>query len=139
MHPPFEILDHTADIGFRAWGGSPEELFSHSACAMESIALDCVQAREDQVYPLAVSGDDWESLIVAWLNEVLYYLDGKRVVFHRFQFERINSREAVARGWGEPRDDRRHPPRLVVKGVTYHQILVENSGGRWTAQVFLDI
>jgi SHS2 domain-containing protein len=45
--------------------------------------------------------------------------------------------EAVVRG--EPRDDSRHAPRIVVKAVTYHQLFFGRRGGRWEAEVFLDI
>jgi SHS2 domain-containing protein len=52
--------------------------------------------------------------------------------------------EAMERGaraalLGEPRDDVRHAPRLVVKAVTFHQLHVWESGGVWQADVFLDI
>ena len=36
----FEILEHTADIGFRARGRSLAELFETSALALVSIALE---------------------------------------------------------------------------------------------------
>jgi SHS2 domain-containing protein len=36
----FEVLEHPADIGFRAFGGTLPELFARSALAMLSIAAD---------------------------------------------------------------------------------------------------
>ncbi len=135
----FEILEHTADIGFRAWGGTPEELFANAALALEAIACETDRVEPRQAYPIAAQGDDWESLLVAWLNEVLYYLDGKGVVMKRFDVRRAAPPEASGEGWGEPRDAARHRPKLVVKGVTYHQLEVKQEDGRWTARVFLDI
>ena len=135
----FEILEHTADIGFRAWGKNAAELFSHAALALQSIAVEMASVEERAAYPIAASGDDVESLLVNFLNELLYYLDGERVVMRRFDIDRISAEELAGRGWGEPRDPERHPPKLVVKGVTYHQREVAERAGRWTAQVFLDI
>ncbi len=40
MSEPFEVLEHTADIGFRAWGDTPAELFENAARAMMSIAAE---------------------------------------------------------------------------------------------------
>ncbi len=135
----FEILEHTADIGFRAWGETPAELFRNAALALQSTAVEMERVETKTVYPIAASGDDYESLLVAWLNEVLYYLDGERVVMSRFDIEQISPERVTGKGWGEPRDPERHPPRLVIKGVTYHQLSVRQEEDRWTAQVFLDI
>ncbi len=135
----FQILEHTADIGFRAWGETPARLFENAALALESIACDPDAAEERHVYPIAASGDGWESLLVAWLSEVLYYLDGEWIVFRRFDVERIGPDEIAGRAWGEPRDATRHPPRIVVKGVTYHRLSVRPEEGRWVAEVYLDI
>jgi SHS2 domain-containing protein len=135
----FEILEHPADIGFRAWGDSPAGLFENAALALESIAIEMGGVEPRQVYPIAAAAEDYESLLVAWLNEVLYYLDGERVVMSRFEIDEIEPERVSGKAWGEPRDAERHPPRLVVKGVTFHQLLVKEEGGQWTARVFLDV
>ena len=36
----FELLEHTADIGFRMYGGALEELFANCAHALSSIIFD---------------------------------------------------------------------------------------------------
>ena len=36
----FEILEHTADIGFRAWGPTAAKMFENAALALESIAFE---------------------------------------------------------------------------------------------------
>ena len=135
----FEILEHPADIGFRAWGDSPAELFTCAAVALQSVAVETEATEERFVYPIAASGEDYESLLVNWLNELLYYLDGERVVMRGFQIDLSTPESVSGKGWGEPRDAVRHPPKLVIKGVTYHQLSVKEDGGRWTARVFLDI
>ena len=40
---------------------------------------------------------------------------------------------------GEPLDPARHPIDTEIKAVTYHQIAVEQVGGRWQARVIFDI
>lgn len=135
----FEVLDHTADIGFRAWGATRAELFANAALALESIAVEISDAREVEPYPIAASGDDEESLLVNWLNEVLYYLDGRRVVMRRFDIEEPAPFQVVGKAWGEPRDPERHPGKLVVKGVTYHQLKIGKDARGWFAEVYLDI
>jgi SHS2 domain-containing protein len=135
----FEVLEHPADIGFRAFGATLPELFAHSAMAMLSIAGDPATATPREEYPLAVKSDDRESLLVDWLNEVLYWFDGKRIAFRDFRVTQFHETAIEAVGMGEPRDPLRHRARLIVKAVTYHLLKIEQRGGLWVAEVYLDI
>ncbi len=135
----FEILDHPADIGFRATGRSLPELLIHSAMALLAIAGDPDAAQARETYSLSVTAPDLEALLVEWLNEVLYWFDGKRIAFHCFEMVQFTATALEARGFGEPRDPLRHRSKLIVKGVTYHQLKIEQQDGQWTAIVFLDV
>ncbi len=133
-----EILEHTADIGFRAFGDSLPELFANSAVALLSIAGDPEAAEPRHPYSLSVSSGDLEALMVDWLNEVLYWYDGKRIMFREFRVTLDEGPSLRATGFGEPRGPR-HQARRIVKAVTYHQLRVEQRGGRWVAEVYVDI
>ncbi len=139
MKPAFEILDHTADIGLRAYGATLSELFINSALGLESIALDSNGLQPSHSYALSATAEDTEALLVNWLNEIVYFIDGKRVAFARFDITEITDRLVTAQGWGEPRDPIRHPARLVVKAATYHQLALTQTAQGWTAEVFFDI
>lgn len=80
----FELLDHPADIGFRAYGTSKEDLFTNCAVALESIIFDPSNVSPAQQWQLNAEGSDQESLLVNWLNEVLYFVDTKRLAFASF-------------------------------------------------------
>jgi SHS2 domain-containing protein len=115
------------------------EMFANAALALESIALNLDDVNPVIPYPIAVTGDDDESLLVNWLSEILYYLDGRHVVMSRFQIDELSSTVARGQGWGEPRDALRHAPRLLIKGVTYHQLKVVKDAQGWCAEVYLDV
>jgi SHS2 domain-containing protein len=136
---PFEILEHPADIGFRAFGSSLPDLFANAALALLSIAGDPDAAELRQEYHLAVESLDRESLLVDWLSEVLYWWDGKRVAFHEFRIGHFTDQSLKAVALGEPRAAERHRTKLIVKAVTYHQLRIEQAGGGWIAEVYLDI
>ena len=135
----YEVLEHPADIGFRAFGATLPDLFATSALAMLSIAGDPAAAKPRCAYRLAVESGDRESLLVDWLNEVLYWYDGKRIAFREFRIGAFRDDAIEAEGVGEPRDPERHRSRLIVKAVTYHQLRIEQRGDLWVAEVYLDI
>lgn len=135
----FEILEHPADIGFRTWGRTPAELFENCALALVSLAADPAAAEPREEFALEAEGGDYESLLVNWLSEVLWWLDGKRIAFHSFKVTHIEAAGVRAIARGEPRDPERHSSRLGVKAVTYHQLRVAPENGRWVAEVYLDI
>jgi SHS2 domain-containing protein len=137
--PVFEILEHPADIGFRAFGGTLAELFETAALALLSIACDLEDVAARDEHHVEAAAMDYESLLVAWLNEVLYWFDGKRIAFRQFRVEEIEPERITALGWGEPRAADRHRAKLIVKAVTWHQLKVTPYNGGWMAEVYLDV
>jgi SHS2 domain-containing protein len=136
---PFDVLEHPADIGFRAFGNDLPDLFANAAMALLSIAGDPEAAEPREEYRIAVESGDRESLMVDWLSEVLYWFDGKRVAFHDLGVTMLTDSGLQAVAHGEPREHERHRARLIVKAVTYHQLKIEQRGGQWIAEIYLDI
>jgi SHS2 domain-containing protein len=101
---PFEVIEHTADVGIIAYGSTLEDLFENAARGMFSLMaeLGTVRAREER--QLAVSAEDWEGLMAAWLSELLYYVDAEGLLLSRFQIERLQPFALHARVAGEPID-----------------------------------
>jgi SHS2 domain-containing protein len=139
MNEPFEILDHTADTGFRAWGATAAELFENSARAMLALSADISAVEERQEKSIELESENYESLLVDWLNEILYLFDSDAFAPKRFYVDEVTPTRLKARLAGEPRDPKRHPWTLIVKAVTYYELKVEQRNGRWDSQVFLDI
>jgi SHS2 domain-containing protein len=135
----FEILEHTADIGFRATAGSLPELFESAAEALVATAMELDNIEERESYALAAEGDSRESLLVNWLSDVLYQIDGQRLALRRFKVHKLDSSRVSGEAYGEPRDPKRHPGKLIVKGITYHQLRVERDEVGWFCEVYLDI
>lgn len=134
----FEVIEHTADIGFRVTAATPAELFARAAEALVSLGFEteCIEEREGS--ELEATGWDWESLMVNWLSEVIFLLDARRLLLKRFEVTRIGPEAVAGRGYGEPWNPERHRAKLVIKGVTYHQLVVEQRPEGWYAQVILD-
>lgn len=143
--PPFEILEHPADVGFLAYGETLEELFENAALAMCSIA--CVQEKieEREQREITARGTDVESLLYSWLTEILAVADAEQLVFLRASVSELREPQAgtpgVAKGiaHGEKFDRARHAAGTYIKAVTLHQFAVERTGKRFRARVYLDL
>jgi SHS2 domain-containing protein len=139
MNPRFEVLEHTADIGFRAEAATLESLFETCARALLDIAADTSDAAARAHFDFEVAGEDLGSVLVNFLSEILYLFDAGRCVPSTVEVERVTPTSVRARLSGEPRNPSRHPWRLIVKAVTYHDLEVRERAGRWHARVFLDV
>jgi len=135
----FEILEHTADIGFRARAADLRGLFEAAAHALVAVAMDTGNASPVKPIVISVTGDSKESLLVNWLNEILYCLDGERLAIARCEVREMTATSVTGVAIGEPRDPVRHEPRLVVKGATYHQLKIEQDERGWSCEVYLDV
>lgn len=135
----FELLEHTADVGFRATADTLPELFEAAAEALVSTAIEVDNVDPRESYPIIAQGGSRETLLVNWLSEVLYQLDGERRAMRRFKVEELTAERVSGRAFGEPRDAARHAGRLIVKGVTYHQLKVEETPAGCVCEVYLDI
>ena len=139
MQVPFEVLEHPADIGFRAWGRTREELFENAALALFSLMSELENVPEKESRAVEATGQDFEALLYAWLAELLTLSEAERFVFRRASVTFLSANRVCATIYGEPFDRNRHHSGTHVKAVTYHQLQMAQTREGWTAQVFLDL
>lgn len=135
----FRVLEHTADVGFEAFGRSPEEAFANAGRALVSLVVDLDTIRPSQQLALEVEGSDPLSLLVNWLSEILYLHDAEGWLFCDFSVQQWAENKIVAVGRGEKFDRQRHRAKLLLKAITYHQLALEETRQGWRAQVYVDI
>lgn len=139
MEPPFEIIEHPADIGFRAWGRTREELFANAALAMMSLACDPAGIEERQMREIETTGADDEALLYGWLADILAVQDAEQMFFCRAEVMAFGPGRVRGRVYGEKYDKQRHRAGTYVKAVTMHQLWVKQTPDGWRAQVYLDV
>jgi SHS2 domain-containing protein len=145
----FEILPHTADVGFRAEGASLADLFETCAQAMFSVEYDTSTVGFEHEVEVSAEAEDLEGLLVAWLSELLWFHDAKNFVGGDFLVIEV----------GEPPGRRAGSPPLRVRGVargrffgdwfeqtgpqikavTLHGLEVIKKRGGYQATVYLDV
>ncbi len=139
MSPPFEIIEHPADVGFIAYGATREELFANAAQAMMTLACDPQHITERASRAVEATGADLESLLYGWLAEILAIADGEQLFFCRAEVHALEPNAVRGAVFGEKFDKQRHAAGTYIKAVTYHQLKVEQTATGWRAQVYLDV
>ena len=88
--PPFELIEHPADVGIRVYGRDLAALFTHAALGLCSLVTDTDTVLERETRSVEVAAPDRESLLVAWLSEVLWLIEAEDLVFARFTIESLS-------------------------------------------------
>jgi SHS2 domain-containing protein len=135
----YEYIDHTGDLGFKAYGTTRQALFSHAAEAFFQalVRIETIQEKEERLIELEAAALD--DLMVAWLSELLFLFDTENLLLRRFEITNMKDHGLRATVGGEVMDPTRHAIKTGIKAVTYHQLYVRQRGGVWEAQVILDI
>ncbi len=137
---PYEIFDHTADVGIIVRGKSIEELFEKAAYGMFDIMVDLENVYPMGKYKVKLSSPTIEDLLVDYLSELLYAFSVEFFVMCDFNVkirERDNDYVLQGIALGEPYQREKHGFKNEIKAVTYHELEVNIKKG--FAKVIFDI
>lgn len=131
---PYELLDHTGDLGIVVRAPSLEALFAESARAVFEILAEARDPRPSGREEFEVRAADLPESLRDFLAELLYRFSVERKMYVSFH----PGSGTVAAEW-EPYDPARHPLRTEIKAVTYHQLDVTRETHGWRARVIFDL
>lgn len=137
--PRFIIREHPADVGIIARGATMAEAFQHTAEGMFSLMVDLKRVRPQEAVEVRVQAEDRETLLVAWLSELLFVFETEHLVCVRFDMDHCRDIEVVSRAWGEPYNPKRHGRGAAVKAVTFHRLRVVQNNDEWETEVTFDV
>ncbi len=138
MEKEFEIIDHTADVGIVAYGADMKEAFANAAKALFSLITELDDVEEGLYRDIALIAPDEESLLVRWLNELIYLFDAENIIFKRFDITQLSQTHLKARSYGHKVDSSKHKLKTGVKAATYHMLKIDKGNGA-RVQVLFDI
>ncbi len=120
----FEEVPHTADWSARVWAQDLPALFAESARAMNSLAGMVIAISPRLKRTFETEAPDAESLLVAFLSELVYYQEQENLAFDVFEVEvKIEgSRLKVEMEGGQITSTGK-----AIKAVTYHNLKIEKT------------
>lgn len=135
----YEIIDHTADIGVKAYGKNLSEAFENAAKAMFDIITDNSKIKSQGEYKIDLKADNFEQLLVDFLSELLFIFETEHIVISKTIVElELEKVKLNAKIFGEEFDKSKHKMGAEIKAVTYHMLEVKKEIP-YHVQVLFDI
>jgi protein archease len=131
---PYELIDHTGDVGIVARAPTLEALFAECARAMFAILADNPSPAGTEADAFPVPAREPAEELRDFLSELLYRFSAERKMYGSF-----TPGSGTVHGTWEPYDPARHPLKTELKAVTWHQLDVARQENAWRAQVIFDV
>lgn len=146
----YKILEHTADIKVKALGKTKEELFLNAMKGMTAVLRPQVQSPKSKVQnKIKVESLDLNSLLVDFLNEVLYQGQVNKEAYNDIKFSKFSDKELEGELFGNKIELFGED----IKAATYHELEItpprvdsrprgeagKNKKGLWEGTVLFDI
>ena len=133
--PQFEFLEHMADIKFVARGTTPAAVFAAATRALSQYVASGVRVKEKLETHIEVRGKDYEALLYAFLDELLYLVDAEGFLVVKAEVV-IEDMTVKATLYG---DAVKNYEIQHVKAATYAEMYFKETMKGWEAQVVLDV
>ena len=133
----FQEIEHTADRAFRVTGRDLTALLENAARAMQALDKDEAGPTEERLETreIEVEGVDGESLLVNWLNEILYLQQAHHLVCEEFHIDDLKNHCLRARVETRECD----PTCTHIKAVTFHNLKIRETSEGLGAEIVVDV
>jgi SHS2 domain-containing protein len=137
MKNKIEIINHTADIGIKVRGKTFEELFINSVNGLYKI-IGVKYNGEGGLIELNFEADEIEDLLVKFLNEIIYYVETKKLG------GKIEKIEIKKNENGYTLNVKMITKKIKsiekeVKSATYHNLKVEKVENEYITTIIFDL
>ena len=132
----YREFDHIADWAIEVWGLDLAALFEHAAVALFEMQGADLTAEPTVTVVASCQGMDLETLLVAWLNELLYLSEMNDALFTQFEVAIEGDLEPTLTAGARGVPGRGHLAH--VKAITYYHLTVEQGAEGWRATVTFD-
>jgi SHS2 domain-containing protein len=123
----FEVVEHTADVGIRAFGDTINEAFENAALGMFNIITDPSKVGLLQDFEVTIEGEDLKMLLHEWLSQLLILSQVNGMLFGGFKVQMKTLEFGMGltgQAQGEPADPKKHVYKTEIKAVTHHMLEV---------------
>ncbi|MGV2826829.1 archease [Myxosarcina sp. GI1(2024)] len=131
----FEEIEHTADWAYRVRGKNLAKLFVRAAVGLYTlVGMQLVSGKRIR-RSIQLKAIDRESLLVAWLNELLYFHESEGLGFESLEIQHLNATSLQAKVTGASTQQWLKD----IKAVTYHNLAIHEIESGLEVTLVLDV
>ena len=136
---PYQVIEHTADIGIRVKAKDIKQLFANAGLSV----FDIIAEKKPFLKAMRVKiniqqrGNNIEELLINWLNELLFLSATREVIFTGFSIKKIYA--GLVEAVGTAAAGKHYRINTEIKAATYHKLKVSKTKSGWQAEVILDV
>lgn len=130
-----EEIEHTADLAIRARGCDLRELFINAALGMAMLMADIDTIEAGVERQVELEEFDAETLLVAWLTELLWLNEETDAVFVHFDIHKLTPNRLEATVCGGPAENQWKN----IKAVTFHNLNITQTDDGYEVTVVFDV
>lgn len=131
----FEEIEHTADWAYLVRGKSLAELFIQAALGLYSLVGMQLTPEAQITRSIQLKEIDYESLLVSWLNELLYLHESEGLGFKQLEIQHLDQTSLQAQITGAPTQQWLKD----IKAVTYHNLAICQTASGLEVTLVLDV
>jgi SHS2 domain-containing protein len=121
---PFEERFHTADWALHIWATELSALFSDAANGMRVLSGIVLEKKPRRRRALSLKAPDSESLLVAFLTEILFLGETEHLAFNKFSLHLESGEDGGMILKGTISGAPIHSMEKAIKAVTYHNLSI---------------
>ncbi len=131
----YEEIDHTADIAFRIWATTLDELFKLAVDSMNSVT-DIVYDENDSgnYEDFSIQDVDLESMLVSLLNDCNYKIQ-QEMICSRISEIYVENEKIRGKYFHQGIKSFNKE----IKAVTYHKLNIQHSRGSYAVEIVFDV
>ena len=139
MNIPYQLFEHTSDLGVEVRGDTLKDLFRNATLAVLDLGMEEAEAKPESIKIIEISESNPELLLKEWLSEIVYQVMLMGFICSDIRIIQIDRHQLQAELLGEQHNSRRHQIRRELKGITYHQLSIIRQERGWTARFVIDV
>jgi len=129
----WQEIEHTADLALHLWAADLPDLFATAAQGMLALFVE-VDDKQLETRTLTLTALDVETLLIDWLNELLYFVEVQGIAFTMFEFTELTPTVLAATLRGGP--VRAYSG--YVKAATFHDLAVLATPAGYETEIVFD-
>ncbi|MDJ0649175.1 MAG: archease [Xenococcaceae cyanobacterium MO_188.B19] len=131
----FEEIEHTADWAYWVKGKNLAELLIQATLGLYSLVGMQLAPEAQTTRSIQLQALDRESLLVAWLNELLYLHESEGLGFEQIEIQHLDETTIQATVTGAPTQQWLKD----IKAVTYHNLAIRETESGLEVTLVLDV